>query len=123
MMQLNAYPTAIAAAAQSLADLEGKFQACKQAIELAESDADLSVAFDQDLKNDNQRRARKAEILKHDSRYQEMIRDLLLLANDRTDALNDLERLRNQFAVAKIESRMQIAQMLVGLDSRDLVGL
>jgi hypothetical protein len=38
-------------------------------------------------------------------------------------AIAHLEYLRNQFSVAKLETRMAIAQQLTGLESRDLVGV
>ncbi|NJL22236.1 MAG: hypothetical protein HC895_17705, partial [Leptolyngbyaceae cyanobacterium SM1_3_5] len=83
----------------------------------------IIVAFESSLKNDNQRKARRFEILQENDDYQLLLNKLVMLTSQKSNGLSHLEYLRNQFSVAKLEARWAIAEKLVGLESRELVGL
>ncbi len=122
-MKLNQYPVTIAQASQAVSAIDQQIAELRRDIAYLEDKADLVVAFESTLKNDTQRRARRFEILDANPRYVELQNRLLSLTADKSNAIAHLEFLRSQFSVAMMEARMAIAERLVGLESRELVGL
>ena len=122
-MELNHYPGAIAQAAQRLNEVDSEIMAVQQLLDRVEGNADSRSAFDIDLKNDLQRKARRFEVLLTDREYQTATNTLMRLIAEKANALAHLEYLRNQFSVAKLETRRAIAQQLTDFESRELVGL
>lgn len=122
-MQLSHYPSAIAQAAQRVNEIDSQIMAVQQLIYREEGIADTRSAFDSDLKNDTQRKARRFEALLVNQEYQTAINTLLRLNAEKANALAHLEYLRNQFSVAKLEARKAIALQLTDFESRELVGL
>ncbi|MBW4560120.1 MAG: hypothetical protein KME32_03005 [Mojavia pulchra JT2-VF2] len=123
MIQLSHYPAAITQAAQRVNELDSQLMAVQQQINRFEGNADRVAAFDMDLKNDAQRKARRFEVLLVNQEYQKAMDMLLQLTADKANAIAHLEYLRNQFSVAKLEARLAIAQQLTDFESRELVGL
>ena len=122
-MQLSHYPSAIADSAQRVNELDSQIMAVQQLIYREEGNADRISAFDPDLKNDSQRKARRFEVLLINQEYQTAINTLMRLNAEKANALAHLEYLRNQFSVGKLEARLAIAQQLTDFESRELVGL
>ncbi len=122
-MQLSHYPAAIAQAAQRVNELDSQMMAVQQHIDREEGNADRVSAFDPDLKNDTQRKARRFEVLLTNQEYQTALNAWLRLTAEKANALAHLEYLRNQFSVAKLEARSAIAHQLTDFESRELVGL
>lgn len=112
-MDLQHYPSAIAEAAGALNELDAQIKAVKDHIERIEINVEYEVAFDSQLKNDAQRKAKaKSLILSHPD-YEASQGQLDHLNRERTSAVTYLELLRNQFAVAKLTKREAIARMEV----------
>lgn len=122
-MELSHYPEAIALAAQRVNEIDSQIMAVQQLIDREEGNADTRSAFDSDLKNDSQRKARRFEVLLTNHEYQTAISTSIRLNGEKANALAHLEYLRNQFGVAKLEARRAIAQQLTDFESRELVGL
>jgi mevalonate kinase len=122
-LSLSQYPAAIAQAAQTVNELDHQIAEARQHLARLEGNADMVVAFETALKNDNQRKARRFEVLQVNQEYQRALDTINRLTTDKANALARLEHLRNEFSVAKLEARMAIAQQLLGLESRELVGL
>ena len=122
MMQLNHYPAAISQAAQRVNEIDSQLMAVQHQINRFEGNADRS-AFDIDLKNDAQRKARRFEVLLVNQEYQSSIDTQIQLISEKANAVAHLEYLRNQFSVAKLQARLAIAQQLTDFESRELVGL
>lgn len=122
-MKLSQYPALIDQAAQAVNDLDRQILDLRQDIAALEGKAEVIVAFESTLKNDNQRKARRFEILQENDEYQQLLNKLVMLTSQKSNGLSHLEYLRNQFSVAKLEARWAIAEKLVGLESRELVGL
>jgi hypothetical protein len=122
-MKLSQYPALIDQSAQVLNDIEQRMAELRQDIAVLEGKAEVIVAFEASLKNENQRKARRFEILQENQEYHQLINRLVQLMTDKSNAIAHLEYLRNQFSVAKLEARWAIAEKLVGLESRELVGL
>ena len=123
MVELNHYPTAIAQAAQRVNEIDVSQMAVQQAIHRMEGYAERVAAFEPELKNDNQRKARRLEVLLTNQEYQKAVDTAMQLTTEKANALAHLEYLRNQFSVAKLEARLAIAQQLTDFESRELVGL
>jgi hypothetical protein len=123
MVQLSYYPTAIAQAAQRVNEIDSQLMAVQQQINRFEGNADRSAAFDMDLKNDAQRKSRRFEVLMVNQEYQQAIDMQMRFSIEKANAIAHLEYLRNQFSVAKLETRMAIAHQLSDFETRDLVGL
>jgi hypothetical protein len=122
-MKLNEYPSAIAQTSQSINAIDRQIAQLRQDIAHLEGKADLIVAFEATLKNDNQRRARRFEILDSNSDYQDLQLQLIHVTSEKANAIAQLEYLRNQFSVARLEARWAMAERLIGLEARELVGL
>ncbi|MBW4490669.1 MAG: hypothetical protein KME12_23085 [Trichocoleus desertorum ATA4-8-CV12] len=122
-MELNQYPTAIASAAQALNDLELDITKVRRQIARIECRADAKVATNPNLQSDVARQAERFYLLDISSKYQELLDDLENLMHQKSTAMAELERARNEFSVAKIEAIAAIAQQIVGLERADFVGL
>ena len=122
-MQLSHYPAAIAQAAERVNEMDSQLMAVQHQINRFEGNADRVAAFDMDMKNDAQRKARRFEVLLTNQEYQKAMDALLRLSAEKANAIAHLEYLRNQFSVAKLEARLAIAQQLTDFESRELVGL
>ncbi|MDX2229881.1 MAG: hypothetical protein NW220_09600 [Leptolyngbyaceae cyanobacterium bins.349] len=122
-LSLSQYPSAIAQAAQAMNDIEHQLNEARQHLARLEGNADRVVAFEANLKNDNQRRARRFEVLQANLEYRHAHDALNRLSTEKANATARLEHLRNEFSVAKLETQLAIAQKLVGIEARELVGL
>lgn len=109
-MQLHEFPQAIAEQEQRLLEQKQVVLSLKDQVDYYDYQFDYAIAFDIDLKNDLQRRAKRAELLQ-----EETYRALLLKLRAATEAAAAIEiRLQltqNQFAVAKLEARERIAKI------------
>jgi hypothetical protein len=123
MMQLSHYPAAIAQAAQRANEIDSQLMAVQQQINRFEGNADRVAAFEMDLKNDAQRKARRFEVLLVNQEYQKAMDTFIRLTAEKANAIAHVEYLRNQFSVAKLEARSAIARQLTDFESRELVGL
>ncbi|MDB9303750.1 MULTISPECIES: hypothetical protein [Cyanophyceae] len=123
MVELSHYPSAIAQAAQRVNEIDSQLMAVQQQIDRFEGNADRAAAFDVDLKNDAQRKARRFEVLLVNHEYQQAMDTQIRLTGEKANAIAHLEYLRNQFSVAKLSARLAIAQQLTDFESRELVGL
>ncbi len=122
-MKMSQYPAAIVQAAQVVNELDTQIAAVGQHIARLEGNADRTAAFEQGLKNEDQRRGRRFELLCVDPEYQTAQNTLMRLMSEKASAIAHLEYLRNQFSVAKLEARMAIAQQLAGMEARELIGV
>lgn len=109
-MTLADYPNAIAGIERSILMHEKEIRAIQEAISLITAEVDRVIAFSDDLKNETQRKARKAELLAADERYPKAQAHLQTLI-DRRDGLKiDLTYYRNEFSVNKLQLRDAITQ-------------
>ena len=121
-MKLTEYPQLIYEALTRLNRLESEMTICKQKIAEVEVKLDAAIANDSTLKNDQQRKGKRSIALLSDSKYLKLTGNFLDLTDEITEAKADLELLRNQFSVVKLQCRLEIANKLAGLEPSDLVG-
>jgi hypothetical protein len=112
-MQVNEYPAAIEATACQVAQLEANITNLKLEVNGCELEADLSIAFDAELKNDNQRKAKRAELLTKDARYSNAQKTIIEASQQKACTQARLEALRNEFELvreAKAEAPLNLAE-------------
>lgn len=109
-MQLSQYPATIATAANAVIEIEQRIAEHRDALNAIELEIELVVQFDVDLKNEAQRKARKAEVLADHDEHAIKVRQIARASHDRAIAVIVLEQRRNEFSVAKIEARSRIAE-------------
>jgi hypothetical protein len=122
-MRLSYYPDAIARALEGVNEFDQKLARLRQEMAYLEGEAELIVAFDTTLKNEDQRKARRFQILSSNPAYHTLQTQWADLTTERSSAVAQLERLRDQFNVAKLEARLAIVEKLSMIESRELVGL
>jgi hypothetical protein len=110
-MNLSNFPHAIATAQQKLLNLGRDITIIRNALLLEENSIDQAIAFSSDFKNDSQRKTAKAQMLNESNLYQSMTKQL----NDLTEQYNradiNLQLVKNNFTVAKLEARERIAKL------------
>jgi hypothetical protein len=120
---LSQYPSAIAQAAQAVNEIDHRLNEVKHHLNRLDGNAEMVVAFDVMLKNDNQRKARRFEVLQVNPEFDQATKSLNRLSTDRANAMAMLEQLRNEFTVAKLTAQTTMAERLVGTEFRELVGM
>jgi hypothetical protein len=110
-MNLSNFPHAIATAQQKLLNLGKDITIVRNALLLEENSVDQAIAFSSDFKNDSQRKTAKAQMLQESALYQSLTQNLA----DITDKYNrvdiNLQLVKNNFTVAKLEMRERIAKI------------
>ncbi|MGG6295269.1 hypothetical protein ACQ4M4_12840 [Leptolyngbya sp. AN02str] len=109
-MSLADYPAMIAEASTALLRQEQKTRKLQDIVAIALADVDQQVAFDETLKNEAQRKARKAELLA-DPDLASVLMDLQDAKDAQRELEIQLEQLRSEFAVQKLAERRAIAVM------------
>jgi hypothetical protein len=120
---LSQYPAAIAQAAQAVNEIDHRINEIKLHLNKMDGNAEMVVAFDVTLKNDNQRKARRFEVLQANPEFEKATKTNNRLTTDRANAMAMLEQLRNEFHVGKLEAQTAMTDKLVGTDLHELVGL
>lgn len=110
-MYLKQYPNAIANQQTELLELRQTIGQVKTAIASCEAELDRAIAFDAELKNESQRKVKRAELIKADLNLLQLREQLTELEYEHAKAEINLSLLLNQFAIAKLERRRTIAQM------------
>uniref|UniRef100_A0A832H3W8 Uncharacterized protein n=1 Tax=Oscillatoriales cyanobacterium SpSt-402 TaxID=2282168 RepID=A0A832H3W8_9CYAN len=119
-MQLKKYPSAIADTLNQIADLDYAIVTLKFEAEAIETVIESTVAFAEALKNDTQRKAKKAEMLQQSDRYQEIVTKLSLNQLNKAKLTARLEQLRGEFSVMKLQRKAGIVRNLTGLDIEEI---
>lgn len=114
-MKIEEYPGLIAKIQNQInANLE-KCEGLKIQINEIIATIDRQIAFDDLLKNDQQRKSQRLELLSEDSDYASTLSILNKYDRQRKSLIVELERSQNEFAIAKLLKREAIAL----LESRD----
>jgi hypothetical protein len=108
--ELSKYPDQIAQLQKSILRKDQQIRAVERQIEPMILDAEKIVYFDPELKNESQRKVRRAEIL-DTSDYLEAQQTFEQLKDERTELLIELERVRDHFSVTKLSLRERIASL------------
>ena len=110
-MNLSTFPDAIATAQTNLLKLGRELAIARNALIIEEAEIDKAIAFSSDFKNDSQRKAAKVQMLQESSKYQELSA-LFESINEKYQLADiDLQLVKNNFTVAKLEARDRIAKL------------
>jgi hypothetical protein len=112
MKPLNEYPKAIADKERLLLEAIEKGKDEKRKLEKLLLEIEGLIAYDSELKNEQQRKVRKSELLKENYQHEEITRTLEKLEKRKREIEIQLDLLKNEFSVAKLEVRMKYAEML-----------
>jgi hypothetical protein len=107
-MKLTDYPQAIAEKQHKILAQDQTIRKAQAAINQLEIQIEKAFAFG-DFRNDSQRKAARAELLQ-DQDYQTALAQLQAEQDHRTLLQIELQRVQNQFSVAKLELRCAIAR-------------
>jgi hypothetical protein len=110
-MHLFDYPMAIAKLERQSASLQQQAKTTKGAIAQIEAEIEAEIAFNPELKNDTQRKAKRTELMRQNDLLNELNTCLKQYEGELTETEIELSLRRNQFSVAKLERRAAIAQM------------
>ena len=110
-MKLSNFPHAIATAQQKLLNLGRDITIARNALLLEENSVDQAIAFSSDFKNDSQRKTAKAQMLQESALYQSLTQNLAGLTDKYNRVDINLQLVKNNFTVAKLEMRERIAKM------------
>jgi hypothetical protein len=109
-MKINEYPQAIALFEEKILVASREVEIQTELLGFMDGEIETAIASDKALKNDQNRQAKRLEMQQQPD-YLEVKVNLKAAKEDRDRALIKLNLLRNQFLVAKLEYRMQIAQL------------
>jgi hypothetical protein len=107
-MKLIDYPAAIAEKQHQLLRAEQYVRRLKDVVDRLTAEIDTDIAFDTELRNDAQRKAKRIELMKG-AEYRKALANLQIAYDERAELEIDLNLLRNQFSVLKLEKRETIA--------------
>ena len=110
-MQLQNYPTAIAEKQRQLLSIQQQLRVAKETVAFALSGIERKIAFDDTLKNEAQRKAKKKALTETDIDYIEANTALRRLEEVSAEQDIELGLLLNQFSVLKLEARQEIASL------------
>jgi hypothetical protein len=108
-MNLKNYPSAIAKLERKIHRLDVEIRHRQNATERLTAQIERSIATDPDLKNDQQRKARRLELMSQ-VEYVETLATLQAKQDERDLLRIDLQLLKDHFRVALLEIRHVIAQ-------------
>lgn len=108
-LELRDYPELIAEKELAVLRLERQRDRDKNSLESAINAIDREVAFDENLKNDHQRRARRHEILTSQAWHEELTERIDRTEAEIRKAVIELNLLRNQFSIEKLLLRERVA--------------
>jgi hypothetical protein len=107
--KLQQFPEAIADLQRRILRADQQIRQLSESVAIFSAAIDREIAFDPDLKNDAQRRARRSELMESDGDYIEAANALKSAQDQREMLLIELQLLHNQFAVLKLGMREAIA--------------
>ena len=110
-MKLHDYPDAIAQSQRQLLSIQQQLRVAKETVAFCLSDIERKIAFDDTLKNEVQRKARKQQLMETDHDYIEANVARRRLEDEQAELEIELGLLKNQFSVLKLETRRAIASL------------
>ena len=110
MNNLNQFPLKIAEAETQILGLYRQVTIYKEQLSFMDGEIETAIALNKELKNEQQRKTKRLE-LKQEPDYLQAKAALTEATEKRDKAVIQLNLLRNQFSVAKLETRQAIANL------------
>lgn len=112
VFDLADYPHEIAKLRSAIARLDNQITDLSTQLETIEAEIDACVAFDADLKNDQQRRAKRAQLKADHPTHTDLTANLRHIEQERLKLDIKLNLTRDLFSVAKLQKRHEIATLM-----------
>lgn len=110
MYHLKEYPSKIAEVETKILNLDREVNIYKEQLSFIDADIEAAIASDKELKNEQHRKTRRLA-LKQEPDYLQVKAALIEATEKRDKEVIQLNLLRNQFSVVKLEIRQKIAQL------------
>ena len=110
-LDLNDYPNEIAVKRRELLKLEQTIRRLSETATTFADQIDQMVAFDAELSNEAQRRAKKAQLRQSDEGYIQASKALADVQDQKAEIEIDLQLLRDQFGLLKLHERERLAHI------------
>lgn len=110
-MNISDYPQKIADLQRQILHADQQLRTLRESAIFCLNAIDKAIAYDSTLKNDLQRKAKRAELTESDGDYISAALALKHAEDFRTQKDIDLQLMRSQFSVVKLERREAIATM------------
>lgn len=111
MLKLEKYPIQIAELSKELVKVQNQQRRLSETLALIDNQIDRAIAFDTDLKNDSQRKAKAKELREESSQRAELLTQLQELS-DRIRLLEiDIEYYRNEYRLQTLLLRQEVARL------------
>src|SRR5581483_6441550 len=107
-LELRDYPELMAEKELALLRLDRQLSRAKSSLDSAVNEIEREIAFDENLKNDHQRRAKKHEMLTSQAWYEELTERIDLTETEVRRLTIELNLLRNQFTLEKLFLRERV---------------
>jgi hypothetical protein len=108
-MQLNEYPKAIAKLQRRLLNLDHLVIEVQETIAILSNSIEREIINDATLTNDAKRKAKRLELQQSDTDHWKASNELRATQRQRDTLDIELQQLRNEFSVLKLEERRAIA--------------
>ena len=109
-MKLNEYPQAIALLEEKILVVTREVEIQTELLSFMDGEIETAIAFDSQLKNEQHRKAKRLEIQQQPD-YLAAKSSLKAAKEQQVRLAIKLNLLRNQFSVARLEARLQIASL------------
>lgn len=111
MLKLEKYPIQIAELSKDLVKMQNQQRRLAESLAIIDNQIDRAIAFDTDLKNDAQRKAKAKELREESSQRAELSAQLQELG-DRIRLLEiDIEYYRNEYRLRVLLLRQEVARL------------
>lgn len=111
MQLLQEYPGAIAQLQYQLLNINQLIEKLELDVNRICNQIETQIAFDPELKNDQQRKAKKTELIRQSGDYESSYRSLAKETFKRSQVEIQLEQLKSEFSVLRLIKREAIAKM------------
>jgi len=110
-MKLSDYPSAIATLQTRILSAAAQVRQHKESVAFQLNAIDRAIAFDESLKNEQQRKAKRSQLIETDMDYLVSVRGQRQAEECLAKLEIELEQKRSEFSVLKLQKREAIAKI------------
>lgn len=123
MLDIKAYPDAIAAVARKVAEFDQSITQARRLLHNIEAEIDQEIACEPNLKNELQRKAARSVAIAAHPDHQQLLRAMDGNTFNKAIAAAELEKLRSELAILKLETKERISDKMRSLENGDMVAV
>ncbi|MBE9040709.1 hypothetical protein IQ235_07940 [Oscillatoriales cyanobacterium LEGE 11467] len=111
MLELEQYPREIARIQRNILDREKQIRRLSETLSLIDNQIDRAIAYDDDLRNDSQRKAKRNELRLEDLERSKVLKQIRDASDRKTELEIDLEYYRCEYKIRLLMLREKVAQL------------